>query len=51
MNPHDDEDYLVMAQLASRPARKRVFDGIAEQCNIVVGPKPMATANVMLLVL
>lgn len=38
VNPNDDDDYLVMASIASRPARKAEFESLAKQCDIVVGP-------------
>ena len=36
VNPHDEDDYLVMTKLASRPARKKEFNSIADECSIVV---------------
>ena len=36
-NPNDESDVVVMAKLASRPARKSEFEKIATTCNIVVG--------------
>eukprot|EP00965_Chrysotila_dentata_P010914 355221-Pleurochrysis_carterae.AAC.1 len=36
-NPNDPTDFLVMAQLASRQAREKEFNTLADTCNIVVG--------------
>ena len=36
-NPHDESDFLVMAQLAGRRARHADFNAIAGTCGIVVG--------------
>lgn len=38
VNPNDENDYLVMAKLASRQKRKSDFNALADECNIVVGP-------------
>ena len=38
VNPNDPEDYLVMTKLASRQARKKEFNSIADECAIIVGP-------------
>ena len=38
VNPNDEDDYLIMTKIASRPARKKEFDAIADECAIVVGP-------------
>jgi hypothetical protein len=37
VNPNDERDYLVMAQLASTQRWKAEFQGLAEECNICVG--------------
>ena len=37
VNPNDESDYVVMANVASRPARKKNFESIARTCNITIG--------------
>jgi len=49
-NPNDERDYLVMAKLASRPARKKEFNKMASTCNIIVGADGRCQRDPVLLV-
>ena len=50
VNPNDERDYLVMAKLASRPARKKEFNSMAQACNIIVGADGRCQRDPLLLI-
>ena len=43
-NPDDDDDFVAASALASRHSREKLFNEMADNCEIVVGEMPPGSA-------